>query len=68
MGLVFKTGDIHAGSMKDLLDKVSRRAVVGALDAHGGNVEAAAEFLGMTREGLYKAMKRHAVAVGYGRK
>lgn len=41
------------------LDELERRAIVRALELHGGNISHAAAALGLTRPALYRRMARH---------
>ncbi len=51
-----------AGSLDDLLERVERQAIAKALQTAGGDVERAAEALGLSRSTLYRRMKQLAIA------
>ncbi len=50
------TGDGHFRRMENILDDVTAIAV----DHYGGNVSAAAQYLGLARATVYKRLKKHA--------
>ncbi|MEZ4700140.1 MAG: sigma 54-interacting transcriptional regulator [Rhodothermales bacterium] len=52
-----------AGSLGDLLAQTERRAIVSVLRQHGGHITSSAEALGLTRQGLYKKIKRLGIAL-----
>jgi len=52
-----------AGSLEELLEKVERQAITKALQGAGGDVERAAEALGLSRSTLYRRIKQLAIAV-----
>jgi len=57
------SGDLEAifqpdRSLDDLLAQTERRVIEHVLNDHNGNVTASADVLGLTRQGLYKKMKR----------
>ena len=51
-----------AGSLDALLERVERQAIAKALQTAGGDVERAAEALGLSRSTLYRRMKQLAIA------
>jgi DNA-binding NtrC family response regulator len=51
----------NGGTLKGQVDAFERAVVVDVLRAHEGNRTRAAAELGVTREGLYKIMKRHGI-------
>lgn len=51
----------NGGTLKSQVDAYERAVVIDVLSAHGGNKTRAAVELGMTREGLHKIIRRHAI-------
>ena len=51
------------GPLEDILADTERRVIENALSAHHGQVTASANFLGLTRQGLYKKIKRLGIIV-----
>ncbi len=51
----------RADSLRETLARVEAWLIRRALDAHGGRRSATARTLGITREGLYKKMKRYGI-------
>ncbi len=61
------TATIKAPDMQGILDQVQRRVMLGVLKATEGNVSETARTLGVTRNGLYKAMDRLEIELETGR-
>ena len=51
----------HRGERDDPLADAERRALLAALDQHGGNVSRTASSLGVSRNTLYRKMRRHGI-------
>lgn len=51
----------NGGTLKSQVDAYERAVVADVLRAHGGNKTRAAVELGVTREGLHKIIRRHAI-------
>lgn len=62
-----KAGEICGASLAEIVEAVEVRVVRGVLRSTGGRIQDAAITLGISREGLYKAMKRLGIELGFGR-
>ncbi len=51
----------NGGTLKGQVDAFEKALVVDVLNVHEGNRTRTATELGVTREGLYKIMKRHGI-------
>jgi MoxR-like ATPase len=60
--LVGRGSPSAAGSLDELLERAERQAIAKALQTAGGDVERAAEALGLSRSTLYRRMKQLAIA------